>query len=162
MIQPINNAMSFKGFYTNKNSKFSESQNKTVQDIKTKLEDESHKHDFFLNQGKYKDSISLTEVYGLMKVTGEHHSFSDKLEIGTYDEEHPFDLKDLKSARDKRYKNTANACFGLIAMGMITMACILGGKSKFIKMPTPVNKTSIVQDSLAYDSSKILKDAFVK
>lgn len=162
MIQQTNNAISFKGFYTNKNSKFSESQNKVVQDIKTKLEDESHKHDFFLNQGKYKDSVSLTEVYGLMKVAKEHHSFSDKLEIGTYNEEHPFDLKDLKLARNERYKNAASTCFGLIAMGIITMACILAGKSKFIKMPTPVNKTSIVQDSIVSDSSKILKDAFVK
>lgn len=167
MIAPINNTMSFKGFYSNKNTQFNESQQKVVDDIKAKLKDESIKNDFFINPGKYKDSVYLAQVYDLKnKGTGvdKYQTYTNKLDIGTYDEEHLFNLEDLNDAKKADRKNTITSLISIVAIGIFTMACILAGKSnkQFIQMPTPEHKTSIIKDTIVSDSSKILKDAFIK
>ena len=60
MIRPINSSLSFKALYQDRNAKFSESQNKVIDDIKAKLGDKLEKEDYYVKAGAFKDSVVLS------------------------------------------------------------------------------------------------------
>lgn len=155
MIRPINSSLSFKALYQDKNAKFSESQNKVIDDIKAKLGDNLKKEDYYVKAGAFKDSVVLSRLKGLKKTgTGieQHHTYQEKLLIGTYDEEFPFQPQDAGIAQKNYFQNVFGA-------GVIMFLTIVGVLAAALKA---VEKTVQITGSVAADSAKVLKGAFNK
>ena len=104
------NKPSFKGVYSNKDTIFSESQLRTIENIKSTLGNKKETNDFFVCSGNKKDSVSISKVIGL-KSTGvgidsNNVTWTAKYEVGTYNEEYPFKIEDLKKADEKEISNS--------------------------------------------------------
>lgn len=99
-----NNQSNFKGVYSQKGAKFSESQLRTIENIKNTLGERQESEDFFVGHGK-NNSVSLTKVLGLRKlgigIESSNVTYKTQYEIGSYDEEHPFKIEDLKDGYKK-------------------------------------------------------------
>ena len=103
------NKPSFNGVYSNKGTVFSESQLKTIENIKTTLGDKKDTNDFFVSSGNIKDSVSLSKVIGLKSIgvgiDSDEVTWTAEYEVGTYNEENPFKIEDLKKADKKEASN---------------------------------------------------------
>lgn len=148
MIPAINSATSFKGVYSNKGTKFSESQLRTIENIKTTLGDKKETNDFFVSKGKAKDSIYLSKVIGLKStgvgVDSNTVTWKAEYEIGTYNEKYPFKIEDLKKA-DK--KESANILYkiSLLALPIVGFLFCLFVNPKATIGYEPKAKSEIVQ-----------------
>lgn len=107
----------------------------------------------------------MTQVFGLKQQgvgVDTKHTYDDDLYIGTYNETHPFNIKDLDAAT-REHNKSAGIKVLLLASLMFLGALVFSKSNKnFISMPTPEHKTSVIKDSLVLDSTKILKNAFGK
>ncbi len=161
MIRPINSSLSFKALYQDRNAKFSESQNKVIDDIKAKLGDKLEKEDYYVKAGAFKDSVVLSRLKGLKKTgTGieQNHTYQDKLLIGTYNEDFPFQLQDVGIAQKNYFQNAFGAVVIMFLVIVGVLAAALGKKDA----AKAVEKTVQITDSVAADSAKVLKGAFNK
>ena len=65
--------------------------------------------DFFVSQGKAKDSVYLSKVIGLKStgvgVDSNTVTWKAEYEVGTYNEKYPFKIEDLKKADKKESAN---------------------------------------------------------
>ncbi len=157
MINKINN-INFKGFYTPKFTKFSDSQQRVFDDIKNKLKD---KKTNFLVESAENDSVNLSEITGVTE-TGvgldKKISYKRANKIGRYDENCLFDIKDYK----KYIKEQVKDLLGLLAFGGIFILGMLG--FMYIaanKKPVATQQTEKVVNT-AKDSLQILKQDSLK
>ena len=157
MINKINN-INFKGIYTPKFTKFSDSQQRVFDDIKNKLKD---KKTNFLVESAENDSVNLSEITGVTETgVGLDKKFSYKRanKIGRYDENCLFDIKDYK----KYIKEQVNDLLGLLAFAGIFISGMLG--FMYItanKKPVATQQTEKVVNT-AKDSLQILKQDSLK
>ena len=125
MINPINSTITFKGVYSKKGTAFSESQLRTIDNIKTTLGDKKEKMDFFVSHGDRKDAVSLSKVVGMKPlgtgVESDNVTWMTQFEVGTYDENHPFKIEDLKTSEKKWSNNN----WGLIAVMCVAITAML-------------------------------------
>lgn len=159
MINPISN-VSFKGVYSPKYTKFTESQDRVLSDIKTKLGQEKEKSNF-LAKPKGNDSLELLEICGL-KTKGQgldkKITYNTAIHIGTYDEKCPFKLEDYKNVKKKQIQDFV----GIIIAPFIVFGIIFGINQMKNKSASPEQTEkvmTITKDSLktAKDSLKIFK-----
>lgn len=162
MIQPVGNSVSFKALYADDNATFSDSQTRVVNDIKLKLGDNLKQEDYFLKAGYAKDSVTLFRFIGLKKLgvgIDKSHTYKDKICIGTYDENHPFKTEDDVISQKEYTKKQ----LGTIAIMLLAIVGIVGAGLSSKKNSSKVTEKTIqLKNSLASDSTKILKDAFKK
>lgn len=157
MINKINN-INFKGIYTPKFTKFSDSQQRVFDDIKNKLKD---KKTNFLVESAENDSVNLSEITGVTETgVGLDKKFSYKraIKIGRYDENCLFDIKDYKEYIKEQVKDL----LGLLAFAGIFIAGMLG--FMYIsanKKPVAIQQTEKVVNT-AKDSLQILKQDSLK
>ena len=148
MIPAINSATSFKGVYSNKGELFSESQLRTIENIKTTLGDKKESMDFFVSQGKTKDSVYLSKVIGLKStgvgVDSNTVTWQAEYEVGTYNEKYHFKIEDLARA-DK--KESANILYqiSILAIPIIGFLFCLFANPKATIGYEPKAKTELVQ-----------------
>ena len=155
MISAINPATSFKGVYSNKGTIFSESQLRTIENIKTTLGDKKETSDFFVSKGRKKDTVFLSKVIGLKStgvgVDSNTVTWSAEYEVGTYNEEHPFKIEDLKRA-DK--KESANILYQIAVLAIPIagfLFCLLANPKSTVGLEQKT-KTELIQgvDSLLH------------
>ena len=157
MINKINN-INFKGIYTPKFTKFSDSQQRVFDDIKNKLKD---KKTNFLVESAENDFVNLSEITGVTETgVGLDKKFSYKRanKIGRYDENCLFDIKDYK----KYIKEQVKDLLGLLAFAGIFISGMLG--FMYItanKKPVATQQTEKVVNT-AKDSLQILKQDSLK
>ena len=169
MLNPINN-INFKAIYTPKFTKFSESQQKVYNDIKSKLDKENKDSDFYIKPSK-DDSLELSTVYGI-KETGyglnKKYTYLKKNVIGRYDENHLFDIKDYKDYCKKETKDTLSyISIALIPIILLYGAFFLITNKKNIPTEQTEKVITVAKDSLqtikqdslnfAKESSRVLK-----
>ena len=148
MIPAINSAISFKGIYSDKGTKFSKSQLRTIENIKTALGDKKESMDFFVSKGKAKDSVYLSKVIGLKStgvgVDSNTVTWKAEYEVGTYNEKYPFKIEYLARA-DK--KESANILYqiSILAMPIIGFLFCLFANPKATIGYEPKAKTELVQ-----------------
>ena len=148
MIPAINSATSFRGIYSNKGTKFSESQLRSIENIKTTLGDKKESMDFFVSKGEAKDSVYLSKVVGLKStdvgVDSNTVTWKAEYEVGTYNEKYPFKIEDLARA-DK--KEGANILYriSLLALPIIGFLFCLIANPKATIGYEPKAKTELVQ-----------------
>lgn len=166
MISAINSATNFKGIYSNKGVSFSNSQLRTIENIKETLGDKQETMDFFVGHGLIQNTVNLSRVVGMKKLGVGIHSnnvtWKEQYEIGTYDEEHPFKIEDLKIA-DK--KQTSNLLWGLslFALPIIGFIFCLFANPKVTIGYEPKVKNELIQktDSLK-QKADTLKNGLLK
>ena len=163
MINATSN-INFKHVYTSRFTQLSESQNKVVEDIKSKLGTERSRKKDFLIKAKNNDCVELSRVYCVENEGyGKHRHFSyvKEVPIGTYSEEMPFEFEDYKKVMKKNRKNTLNT----LVLGFGLFGIVFGGlvASTTKKINTSTEKVmTIAKDSiqtLKKDSLQISKDS---
>ena len=118
-IQAISNQTSFKGVYSPKGIRFSESQLKVIDDIKSKV---NPNEDFFVEYGVRDNSIELSKLEGRKRNTG----WKKQLYIGTYSEKCLFKTEDLEEVKkEQQKKDLEGTLTGAIILGMM-LTIILG------------------------------------
>ncbi|MBQ7763733.1 hypothetical protein IJ384_00040 [bacterium] len=137
-----NNNINFKGFYATENSYFSEKQNKVIDDIKSKLGNRINDGDYIVSPGAIIDSIDLQHFIFGLKTTGAgldkkymYEKGTDKF-IGSYNEEHPFNLEDLDVEPWKNSIRKSDNTWKFIAATIIALGAILignGAIKKYVK-----------------------------
>lgn len=163
MINAIQNNVNFNGFYSLKNTNFTDSQNRVIDDIKYALGDEIiEKEDFIVFPGAIADTVELVHYVTGLKTQGAginervvFHRGSDKL-VGIYDETHPFNLNDLDGSdywaetKSRRSDNT----WKFVGATIIALGALLignGAVKKFFANPYRANIEKVapaVNDSL--------------
>lgn len=139
---------SFNGIYSNKGAIFSESQLRTIENIKSTLGDKKETNDFFVSSGSKKDSVSLSKVIGLKStgvgINSNEVTWTAEYEVGTYNEENPFKIEDLKKA-DK--KETSNILYqiSILAIPIAGFLFCLFANPKATIGHNPKAKTELVQ-----------------
>lgn len=167
MITAINSATNFRGVYSKKGAYFSESQKRTIENIKTTLGDKKDTKDFFVSQGEKKDSVSLSEVVGLKNigvgVDSDNVTWQAEFQVGTYNEEYPFKIEDLNKAEKAwRNLNLYLWAFPIIVLTGILLAGFMGKKPAAKEINSEV-KTELVQkaDTLI-QKADTLKNSIIK
>ena len=156
MINPVNN-ISFKSVYVTNQSIVSKSQEETILDIKNKLAEKSLKKDFVitpLNRG----FVRLTRVRNVKEVknnTDEKLKYKNDLYIGTYDENHPFNIEDYDFAdkQNKKYKASLMALTtiligAMIARGFALNRMVINNENKAVSTMMKDSIQNITKDSL--------------
>lgn len=162
MIKAINST-NFKSVIVPKYPKLSESQEKVVEDIRTKLGDKAEKNHFLISPLK-DDVVELSEVYNVREVgtgIGKKIRYSDPLLIGRYNEETPFEMSDYKKVHKEQLKDF----LGLVGFVALFMAGMLGfmfaitNKKPFQSQETEkvVNMTKDSLQTLKQDSLNLFK-----
>ena len=150
-VQAINSQTSFKGVYSPKGIRFSESQKKVIDDIKNKV---NPNEDFFVEYGVRDNSIELFKLEGRTRdaLDAEKTGWKKQLYIGTYSENHLFNLEDIENVkREQRKRDIGGILTGVLILGM--MSTIILGYRKIAKTKDtiPVVKEQVVnpiKDSL--------------
>lgn len=121
------NHMSFQAIHKPRDIKFSDSQKKVIKDIENKI---TPNMDLYVEPGAYKDAVELSKITNLTKdanKTKSNHIKQINLSyIGTYDEEHLFDLKDLTKNEKKNKRKESSSLtflFGIISAILSLMVC---------------------------------------
>lgn len=137
-----NNNITFKGFYGVANSNFNKKQDKVIDDIKSKLGDRINDGDYLVSPGAIKDSVDLQHFVFGFKTFGAginkkyaYDKGSDKF-IGSFDEEHPFNLEDLDVEPWKNSIRRSDNTWKFIAATIIALGAILignGAIKKYVK-----------------------------
>ena len=164
MINSVSNT-NFKGFYYKKNERYTDSQNRCIDNIKKELGDEIQKRNFYVEAGNH-DTVELNVMGGLYEGIGVEDSYCNYIGyIGTFDEKHPFKKEDLKK-HDKG--ETAKVLtlgipmlmllFGSICL--MVRGCTNRVKEAFHSNPAVKEMTLTVKDSASL--AKDLSEAFIK
>ena len=155
MINVVNN-VNFKGFYTPKFTKFSDSQQRVYDDIKNKLKDKKNN---FLVESAENDSVVLSEISGV-KETGvgldKKISYERANKIGRYDENCLFEIKDYK----KYIKEQVKDLLGVLAPTLLIISIILMAALGLKKQPQEQASDKVI--TMAKDSLQILKQDSLK
>lgn len=154
------NSINFKSVIVPKYPPLSDSQEKVLKDIRTKLGDKAKKQHFLIKPLQ-NDIVELSKVHNVKNVGSgidKKVQYSDKLFIGKYDEEHPFEIEDLHTVQKEQLKSL----LGVLAPTMLIIGIILISAFGSKKQPQEqtVEKTTIMaKDSvnIAKDSLKIFK-----
>ena len=152
MVNAINN-VNFKSVIITKYPPLSDSQEKVVRDIQTKLGDKAEKKHFLITPLK-DDVVELSQVYNV-KNTGsgidKKVQYSDPLFIGRYNEEHPFEIDDLKTIQKEQLKSL----LGVLAPTVLIIGIILISALGLKKQPQEQSLEKIT--TMAKDSMQTLK-----
>ena len=160
MIKAINST-NFKSVIVPKYPKLSESQEKVLEDIRTKLGDKAEKKHFLITPLK-DDVVELSQVYNVKNIGNgidKKIQYSDSLLIGRYNEETPFEMKDLKTVQKEQLKSL----LGVLAPTFLIISIILMstfGSKKQSQEQTLEKVETVAKDSLQklkYDSIKLFK-----
>lgn len=148
MLNAVNN-INFKGIYSLKNSNFSESQLRVIENIKTTLGDKVNNGDFLVTPGTIKDSVELTHIVSGYKFHGngldESVSFTrgaDKF-IGTYNETNPFKIEDLSINKWGEKPRKSDNTWKYIGWTIIALGTLLIGNGAVKKCSGPVKASTI-------------------
>lgn len=169
MIKPINNNINFKGFYSLKNTNFSESQKRVIENIKTTLGNKIDNGDYLVTPGAIKDSVELTHIVTGYKFHGNgldetvsFHRGADKF-IGTYNEEYPFKIEDLSVNRWGDKPRKSDNTWKYVGWTIIALGAMLIGNGALKKCSSsikeaPVEKiTTHIKDSITTATKDSLK-----
>ena len=142
------NKPSFNSIYSDKGAIFSKSQLRTIENIKTTLGDKKDTNDFFVSSGNIKDSVSLSKVIGLktigVGINSDTVTWTAQYKVGTYNEEHPFKIEDLKKADKKETLNILSQ-ISLLAIPIVGfLFCLLTNPKATIGY-NPKPKTELIQ-----------------
>lgn len=160
MIKSINST-NFKSVIIPKYPKLSESQEKVVEDIRTKLGDQAEKKHFLITPLK-DDVVEVSRVYNVKDIGNgidKKIQYSDPLLIGRYNEETPFEIRDLKTVQ----KEQLISLLGVLAPTLLIIGTILMSTFGLKKQPqeqTLEKFETVAKDSLQtlkYDSIKLFK-----
>ena len=150
-VQAINSQTSFKGVYSPKGIRFSESQKKVIDDIKNKV---NPNEDFFVEYGVRDNSIELFKLEGRTRdaLDAEKTGWKKQLYIGTYSENCLFKQKDLEEVKKEQLKNNILGTFtGVVILGMM-LTIILGyrniAKTKNVIPAVKEQVVNPIKDSL--------------
>ena len=154
------NSINIKSVIVPKYRPLSDSQEKVLKDIRTKLGDKAKKQHFLIKPLQ-NDIVELSKVHNVKNVGSgidKKVQYSDELFIGKYDEEHPFEIEDLHTVQKEQLKSL----LGVLAPTMLIIGIILISAFGLKKQPQEqtVEKTTIMaKDSvnIAKDSLKIFK-----
>lgn len=160
MIKAINST-NFKSVIVPKYPKLSESQEKVLEDIRTKLGDKAEKKHFLITPLK-DDVVELSQVYNVKNIGNgidKKIQYSDSLLIGRYNEETPFEMNDLKTVQKEQLKSL----LGVLAPTFLIIGIILmstfGSKKQSqeqaLEKVETVAKGSL--QKLKHDSIKLFK-----
>lgn len=160
MIKAINST-NFKSVIVPKYPKLSESQEKVLEDIRTKLGDKAEKKHFLITPLK-DDVVELSQVYNVKNIGNgidKKIQYSDSLLIGRYNEETPFEMNDLKTVQKEQLKSL----LGVLAPTFLIIGIILmstfGSKRQSQEQALEKVET-VAKDSLQklkHDSIKLFK-----
>ena len=150
-IKAIDNQTNFKGVYSPRGVRFSDSQKKVIDDIKNKV---NPNEDFFVEYGVRDNSIELFKLEGRTRdaLDAEKTGWKKQLYIGTYSENYLFNLEDIENVkREQRKRDIGGILTGVLILGM--MSTIILGYRKIAKTKDtiPVVKEQVVnpiKDSL--------------
>ena len=154
------NSINFKSVIVPKYPKLSESQEKVLEDIRTKLGDKAEKKHFLITPLK-DDVVELSQVHNVKNIGNgidKKIQYSDSLLIGRYNEETPFEIEDLHTVQKEQLKSL----LGVLAPTMLIIGIILISAFGLKKQPQEqvAEKAAIItKDSMniAKDSLKIFK-----
>lgn len=152
MINSVSN-INFKGFYSKKNERYSDSQNRCIDNIKKELGDIIKTKDFEVQAGKC-DTVELYHIEGLREGIGVEDSYCRHAsKIGTFDENHPFKIEDLKKyEREERAKVLTLAIPAILllcgAVGLMMRGCTNAVKKSLNSKPLTENVIPAVKDTL--------------
>ena len=150
-IQAINNQTNFKGVYSPRGVRFSESQKKVIDDIKNKV---NPNEDFFVEYGIRDNSIELSKLEGRVRdaLDVEKTGWKKQLYIGTYSENNLFNLEDIENVkREQRKRDIGGILTGVVILGMMSTIILGYRKNAKTKDTIPVVKEQVVnpiKDSL--------------
>ena len=160
MISSINNSLSFKAIYERKDSNFTETQHKIIDDIKQKLNNNVNYGDYMVTSGAIKDTVELQHfIFGLKEQGAEgkkclvYPKGSDKF-IGVYDEKHSFDIKDLENNNRDDVSYESDNTWKYVGWAIIALGALFignGAINKFVKTPKNNNVENVLtqtKDSL--------------
>ena len=160
MIKAINST-NFKSVIVPKYPKLSESQEKVLEDIRTKLGDKAEKKHFLITPLK-DDVVELSQVYNVKNIGNgidKKIQYSDSLLIGRYNEETPFEMSDLKTVQKEQLKSLLGVLAPtFLIIGIILMSTF--GSKKQSQEQTLEKVETVAKDSLQklkYDSIKLFK-----
>ena len=157
MIKAINST-NFKSIIVPKYPKLSESQEKVVDDIKTKLGDKVEKKHFLITPLK-DDVVVLSEVYDVKKIGNgidKKIQYSNSTFIGKYNEEHPFEIGDFKAIQKEELKDLLSVLAPTLLIISIILMSALGLKKQ------PQEQTLEKVEIVAKDSLQTLKQDSIK
>ena len=164
MINKVS-SISFKGFYSKKNERYSDSQNRCIDNIKKELGDEIQKRDFYVEAG-YGDTVELSTLSGLREGIGVEDSYCKHVAfVGTFDEKHPFKKEDLKKHDKEETAKVLTLAIPAIASLLILIGagikgCTNRAKEAFHSNSAVKEMTLTVKDSTSL--AKDLSEAFIK
>ena len=165
MINPVSN-VSFKAikFYEPRYPELTESQEKIKEDIvakfKQRREETNGKFDnrHFYIKPLDKDTIELSELFRVKEIDAgkrKNIKYSDKLVIGEYDKNHPFEIEDYDRVSKETNKQNMLGCLAQLAcfLAIITgPLCTLPRKTSSTVQTEKVS--TVVKDSI----QKVAKD----
>ena len=150
-IQAISN-INFKGFYSKKNEKYSDSQNRCIDNIKAELGDLINSKNFQVEAGDF-DTVELYHIEGLHEGVGVEDSYyRHASKIGTFDEKHPFKKEDLK--KWEKEETAKVLTLGLPLVAGLLFALIFG-----IKGCCDKSKEALLHNSAAKEFVLTVKDS---
>ena len=160
MIKAINST-NFKSVIVPKYPKLSESQEKVLEDIRTKLGDKAEKKHFLITPLK-DDVVELSQVYNVKNIGNgidKKIQYSDSLLIGRYNEETPFEMNDLKTVQKEQLKSLLGVLAPtFLIIGIILMSTF--GSKKQSQEQALEKVETVAKDSLQklkHDSIKLFK-----
>ena len=162
MIKAINST-NFKSVIVSKYPKLSESQEKVLEDIRTKLGDKAEEKHFLITPLK-DDVVELSQVYNVKNIgigINKKVQYSDPLFIGRYNEEHPFEMNDYKKVHKEQLKDFLGLV-GFVALfmtGMLGFMFAITNKKPFQSQETEkvVNMAKDSLQTLKQDSLNLFK-----
>lgn len=152
------NSINFKSIIVPKYQTLSDSQEKVLKDIQTKLGDKAKKQHFLIKPLQ-NDIVELSKVRNVKNVGNgidKKVQYSDELFIGKYDEEHPFKIKDLQDVQKEQFKGL----LGVLAPTLLIIGIILMSSLGLKKQPQEQTTEKIV--NMAKDSLQKLKQDSLK
>ena len=160
MIKVISST-NFKSVIVPKYPKLSESQEKVLEDIRTKLGDKAEKKHFLITPLK-DDVVELSQVYNVKNIGNgidKKIQYSDSLLIGRYNEETPFEMNDLKTVQKEQLKSLLGVLAPtFLIIGIILMSTF--GSKKQSQEQALEKVETVAKDSLQklkHDSIKLFK-----
>ena len=150
MINKVS-SISFKGFYSKKNERYSDSQNRCIDNIKKELGDLINSKNFQVEAGDF-DTVELYHLEGLHEGIGVEDSYCRNVsKIGTFDEKHPFKKDDLKKWEKEERAKT-------LTLAIPAMVLLLGAIGLMVKACTNRVKTALNQPTLTEKVIPAMKD----
>ena len=164
MINKVS-SINFKGFYSKKNERYSDSQNRCIDNIKKELGDEIQKRDFYVEAG-YGDTVELSTLSGLREGIGVEDSYCKHVAfVGTFDEKHPFKKEDLKKHDKEETAKVLTLAIPTLMLLCGSICLMVRGCTNTIKEalhPTQVNKSLILTVKDSATLAKEISEAFMK